>query len=405
MRIRSANTKCNSARVSVLALVKCLVFVTCAFSACTLSAAQGASNPERFFQEGEAALRDGKLTQAEVAFRRVVAVDPQSAGAFSNLGVIAMRQRSWARAIENLEKAERLAPTVAGIRLNIGLAYFKQGDYGRAVAPLKSVVRDQPASLQAQYLLGLCYFFTQRFPEAVQTLMPLWSSESENMNFLYVLAAGAHLAGQNDLEDRALARLVEIGHDTPEFHLLLGKARLNKNDFDAALQEFRHAADANPNLPFVHFNLGLALMNKRDFQAARDEFLKDIAIEPDVASNYDQLGTVYSYLENSAKSEKSFREAIRRDAHVASPHFGLAKVLQDQGKYSQALSELDIAEGLLPGDYHIHFVRGRVLLKLGRKQEAKKESAFATKILSERNTKISDQSQPVPSPEIISEPQ
>ena len=129
MRIRSANTKCNSARVSVLALVKCLVFVTCAFSACTLSAAQGASNPERFFQEGEAALRDGKLTQAEVAFRRVVAVDPRSAGAFSNLGVIAMRQRSWARAIENLEMSRPCRSILGEQALDTKPAIFQKTEH------------------------------------------------------------------------------------------------------------------------------------------------------------------------------------------------------------------------------------------------------------------------------------
>ena len=69
-------------------------------------------------------------------------------------------------------------------------------------------------------------------------------------------------------------------------------------------------------------------MNKQNFEAARDEFRKDIALEPDVALNYDQLGTVYSYLEQPDEAVKYFREAIKRDAHLASPHFGIAKILQ-----------------------------------------------------------------------------
>src|SRR5262249_47138194 len=148
-----------------------------------------------------------------------------------------------------------------------------------------------------------------------------------------------------------------------------------------------------------------ALMNKRDFQGARDEFLKDIAIEPDVASNYDQLGTVYTFLEDESSAEKYFREAIKRDPHLASPRFALAKILQNQGKYVPALTELDTAEELLHEDYHIHFVRGRLLVKLGRKQEGQKELAQASKILAERNPKINELSQPVPSPELTSNPE
>jgi tetratricopeptide (TPR) repeat protein len=398
--------KCKERRM-LLAIFLCwTVLAPTALAGFKVVAADTPSEIKRFFLEGEAALRNGDLTRAEVAFRHVTALDPQSAGAHSNLGVIAMRRHEWAKALEDLKKAAVLAPSVTGIRLNIGLAYFKEGDYDGAISPLQGVLHDEPASLQAQYLLGLCYFFTNRFPEAVQTLEPLWPLESSNMNFLYVLAAGAHLAGQKGLEDRALDQLVVVGKDTPEFHLLLGKARLNKGDYDGALQEFRRAAQADPKLPFVHFNLGLTLMNKQDFEGARGEFLKDIALEPDVALNYDQLGTVYSYLEQQGEAERCFREAIKRDAHLASPHFGLAKILQNRGKYSQALAELDTAEKLLPSDYHIHFVRGQVLVRLGRKPEAQKELKLAAEMQAEKNARgpQPNANQVVPSPELTSEP-
>jgi tetratricopeptide (TPR) repeat protein len=396
-------TMCDRFRGVSGFLSACLIFTLCPLSAFGTLAAEAQSNAEALFRKGESALRNGDLTQAEIAFRRVVALDPQSAGAFSNLGVIAMRRQDWPQALADLKKAARLAPKVVGVRLNIGLAYFKEGDYDSAIAPLKSVLRDEPA-LQPQYLLGLCYFFTGHFSDAVQTLEPLWSQESSNMNFLYVLGAGAHLAGQKELEDRALARLVEVGQDTPEFHLLLGKAHLNRLDYDGAFQEFQHAAEADPKLPFVHFNLGLTLMNKQNFEGARDEFRKDIALEPDVALNYDQLGTVYSYLQQQGEAVKSFREAIKRDAHLASPHFGLAKILQHQKKYRQALAELDIAERLLPSDQHIHFVRGQVLVRLGRKQEAQKEFNLATQILIAQRPHIGE-GQAVPSPELTSDQQ
>ena len=80
------------------------------------------------FAEGEAALRAGDLERAEGAFKKVLAADPNAAGAYANLGVIAMRRQQWGRALEMLRKAERLAPNVAGIRLNIGLIYYRQND-------------------------------------------------------------------------------------------------------------------------------------------------------------------------------------------------------------------------------------------------------------------------------------
>ena len=37
-------------------------------------------------------------------------------------------------------------------------------------------------------------------------------------------------------------------------------------------------------------------MKKQDLEAAKSEFLKDVAIEPDLADNYDQLGLI-AYLQ------------------------------------------------------------------------------------------------------------
>ena len=148
-------------------------------------------------------------------------------------------------------------------------------------------------------------------------------------------------------------------------------------------------------------------MNKGNFEGARNEFRQDIALEPDVALNYDQLGTVYSHLQEETEAEKYFREAIKRDAHLASPHFGLAKIWQSHGKYPQALAELDAAERLLPDDYHIRFVRGQVLVRLGRKQEAQKELKLAAEMLAEKSTQNpgAEPMQSMPSPEVTAEPQ
>ena len=171
-------------------------------------------DPQSAFQQGEAALRAGKLDQAERDFRAVLAANPQDAGAYANLGVIYMRRKQWQSALEMLHQAEHLAPTVAGVRLNIGLVYYRQDNFPAAIAPFESVVRDVPSSYQARYLLGLCYFFTDRYADAVTALEPLWAQASNQLNYLYVLGIAAGKAQRSDLEQRALGRMAEIGQDS-----------------------------------------------------------------------------------------------------------------------------------------------------------------------------------------------
>src|SRR5580692_3486213 len=348
-------------------------------------------DPKAAFEQGQAALQSGDLASAETAFRRVLSVDPQSGAAYANLGVIAMRRKEWDHALALLRKAEKLEPKMSGIRLNIGLVKYRRGDYAGAVAPLASVVRDQPDSQQARYLLGLCHVFTEHYADAVAVLEPLWPLMSNDFTYLYVLDIAAHNAGKGDLDEKALSRLVEVGAQSPEFHLILGKAYLNREEMDKAISELKLAASAR----------------KDDNDRAESEFRKDIAVEPDLPDNYEQLGLLYLQLQKDDEAERSFREALRYNPRQPASLIGLGRIYQRQGKNREALTALDSAEKLVPDNQNVHFVRGQVLLKLGRREEAQTELATSKKLvdasLNKQREKYGDS--PVPNPELKQPPQ
>jgi tetratricopeptide (TPR) repeat protein len=362
-----------------------------------------AQDLSQLFQAGQDALNRGRLDEAEQDFRQVLKVNPQVGGAYANLGVVYMRRKQWARALESLQKAEGLMPQVAGIRLNIGLAYYRQNEFLKAIPPFESVVRDQPGSRQARHLLGLCYFFAERWADATDTLEPLWPQQSSQLSYLYVLSIAAHRAGKTELDERATTQLVKAGEGSPEFHLFMGKAHLNLEQYDIALADFQAAAEANPKLTFLHFNLGLTYLRKQDYEHARDEFLKDAAIEPDVVNNYDELGDVYSLLQQDGDAEKSYREALRRDPRLINAYLGLTKIYQRQEKYQQALTAIDAAGKLDATRTDIHYLRGQVLIHMGRKEEGKKELETSVRIDNQRRGARQKQVEAgtLPSPELL----
>jgi len=367
--------------------------------------AVSSQSPATLFQAGEQALKENELDVAERNFRAVLAADPHNAGAYANLGVIAMRRKQWPKALELLQRASRLAPTVPGIRLNLGLAYYRQNEFAKAISPFESVVKDQPDWLQPRYLLGLCYFFNERWGDAVSALEPLWPQESDQLHYLYVLMISAQKAGNKDLDAKATERLVAVGDGSPAFHMLMGKAHLNLEQYDMALAELRQAVVGDPKLPFVHFNLGVAYLKKQQYPEARDEFLMDAKVEPDVALTYEQLGGVYALMEQEDKAEQSFRDAIERDPRLSNSWVGLAKIHQSQGKYSMALRELDAAAKLDPAREDLHYLRGQALNHLGRRQEGKAEMETSVRLDNERRAqKEKEIESAIPSPELTQEP-
>ncbi len=366
-------------------------------------ATSAAVDVRQLFQDGQAALNQNRLDEAERDFRRVLAADPQVGGAYANLGVVYMRRKEWGKALEALQQAKHLMPQVAGVRLNIGLAYYRQSEFLKAIPLFESVVRDQPDALQPRHLLGLCYFFGERWTDAANTLEPLWTQESTQLSYLYVLSIAAHRAGMKDVDEKATAQLVRVGEGSPEFHLFMGKAHLNLEQYDLALADFQAAAQANPVLTFVHFNMGLAYLKKQDYEHARDEFLKDAAVEPDLAFNYDELGDVEALLQQDNEAEKNYREALRRDPRLVNSYIGLAKLYQRAQKYQEALSAIDSAGKLDPDRTDIHYVRGQILLHMGRKEEGKKELETSVRIDNERRAARQKQVETgtLPSPELL----
>jgi tetratricopeptide (TPR) repeat protein len=371
------------------------------------SSQSSATDPAVLFQRGQTALNQGRLAEAERDFRQVLATNPQVGGAYANLGVVYMRRKQWAQALEMLHKAQHLMPEVAGIRLNIGLVYYRQSEFLKAIPPFESVVREQPNAFQPRYLLGECYFFVERWGDAADMLAPLWDQQSTQPLFLYMLSMSAHKAGKKELDEKAWTQLMKTGNGDPEFDLLMGKEHLQLEQYEMALNELQAAAQAAPKLPFVHFNLGLTYLGKQDYEHARDEFLKDAALEPDLALNYEELGDVYSLLQQDSDAEKSYHEALRRNPRLVNSWAGLAKAYQREQKYQLALNAIDEADKIDSGRTDLHYLRGQILVHMGHKEEGKKELELAVHIDNEKRAEREKQveTETVPSPELVQEQQ
>src|SRR5207248_724749 len=140
-----------------------------------------------------------------------------------------------------------------------------------------------PESEQARYLLGMCQVFTKHYDEGIKILQPLWSSRSSDVLYLYLMDIAAVESKKKELDEKILKQMIAVGGGTPEFHLILGKAYLKRDEVPQATAELERALEMNPRLPFIHLNLGIAYMRSADNEGAEAEFQKEIAVDPDLA--------------------------------------------------------------------------------------------------------------------------
>jgi tetratricopeptide (TPR) repeat protein len=172
---------------------------------------------------------------------------------------------------------------------------------------------------------------------------------------------------------------------------MLGKAYLNRGDDDKARAELEQAAQADAKLPMVHYNLGVVYKRKREYQKAKEEFLKDVAVEPDVAYNYDELGTMCLALEQNAEARRYFEQALQRNSQIGTSWYGLAKIDKAEKRYAPALKALDSAGAIDPKSGSVHYLRAQVLMQLGRKTEAQTEFDAVRRLQSETADRLEQQ--------------
>lgn len=349
---------------------------------------QTGANPAVIFHEGKEALQDGKLALAEEDFKRVITLNPEASAAYVNLAVAYMREKRWESALAELKKADRLSPNEPGIQLNIGLAYYRKNDFASAIKPFSAILQWTPDSHQARYLLGLCYFFRSRYKEASETLAPLWSTESHNLNYLYVVSIAASKSDNAALQQQSFDQMLTVGQNTPEFHLYAGKAWLAEDNTTKALEEFKAASTAQPDLPLVHYLLGRTYLEQHADQLAEAELQKDISIEPDFPYDYEDLGILYARLNQTDRAEHSFRQAITLDQTLVNSYIGVAKLYRTSSRYREALEMLDQAIALAPQSASVHYLRAQMLTHLGEAAKAQEEFDASARLLKSFNDQV-----------------
>ena len=112
---------------------------------------------ERSFQKGLQCEQSGAVKEAIQAYETAVHLDPNSAGAWVNLGTIYFNARQFGKAESHYRRALQADPTYALAHFNIGNLYDERGDYDRALQHYKDAVQLNPKYADAHYNLALLY--------------------------------------------------------------------------------------------------------------------------------------------------------------------------------------------------------------------------------------------------------
>lgn len=249
--------------------------------------------------------RGGRLSDAEAAYRQILASDPRNVEALNNLGTVLEDQGHHVEAAVCLERALTLAPNSGVLHFNLANALRAAGQCGRALAGYRQAL----------------------------VLVPNFAACHNNLGRLQMETGD--LAGAQ----RSFEEAVRIDPVHADAHYNLGALSQDRGDLDAARTSYQRAIALRADHAVAHYNLGMVCQAQRDWDAARAAFVEALRIRPDYVQPHCNLGAMLLAFGEDQRALAHFEHALEIDPDCAEAHFNRGLVLLGCGDYAAGWPE------------------------------------------------------------------
>lgn len=231
-------------------------------------------DPSALLQQAVGLHQQGRLADADAAYRRVLDAVPDHPDALRLLGLVALRTGAVRRAAACLERAAAANPASADTWQMRGGVQRQMGDTAAAVAAYRRAVRVRPVFPDCHFNLGNALSQAERFGEAAAAYrtavaqQPLQGAYRQNLSGVLLRlgdAAGAAVQARAAvaLEPQQAAMPMALGR---------AEARRGAAGAGAAERAHRRAALLDPGNEELAYDHGIALMEAGAVEAAAERF-------------------------------------------------------------------------------------------------------------------------------------
>jgi len=212
---------------------------------------------------------DGNALEAARELQRAAEADPSEANLF-NWGAEILTHRAADQAVEVFSKGHRLFPRSTRTLLGLAVALYSRGSYDPAAQAFFDAADLDPAD-PAPYL------FLGKVSSAAITGAPGYATRMERFAKLHPENAWANyyyaatLARTTPRKRELLEKAVRLDPMLADAFVMLGTLYADEENLPKAVDAFRSAIQANPQLEEAHYRLAMAYRKTGEANKARQE--------------------------------------------------------------------------------------------------------------------------------------
>lgn len=314
--------------------------------------------------------QQGRLAEAEAAWRAILERKPDDPEALHLLGLILART-GRPEGLDLLDRSIERAPRHAAFLNNRAQILAEAGRGDEALRDLRRAVMLEPRFHAAYCHLGSLLRRLGRLEEALAAFRKALAIDAR--------VPEAHVGLGNVLRERgdpAAARAayeaaLNVEPANASAHYNLGALLLEAGDAAGAEQAFRKALEREPRNPFALNNLGAALREAGRTAQARECFEKAVAIDPRNVEALNNLGLALQHEERYAEAIGRYREAAQLRPGFAEALLNWGNTLKDMGDLDGASAIYAKALAIRPGFAQALVNSASVALDRGNLDEAR----------------------------------
>jgi tetratricopeptide (TPR) repeat protein len=330
--------------MSARAMILLCLAVSCAFSDVRAQKPDAASL-QRYTQEGEKALAEGRYDEAAQAYEKLRELSP-GADVYARLGLIYFQQGMFEKAVPVLRQALKLKPALPKIDVLLAMSLSELGRYEEALPALQKGFRrtaDPVLKRSSGLHLQRVYTGLRQDDKAVEVALALTRAYPKDPEVLY--HAGRLFGNYAYL---STVKLAEVAPNSLWLHLAAGEANESQGRFDAALAEYRQVLSLDPKRPGIHYRLGRVMLARAHKSPtsmvsepeALKEFEQELQLDPTNANAAYEAGEIHRKSARLDQAFALFSLAVKDDPDFEEALLGLARALISSGKPEQALPHL-----------------------------------------------------------------
>ncbi len=270
--------------------------------------------------------KKGSLQEAKKLYEAALEVSPNLASAWNNLGTIYMKERNYGGALTALQRALRIEPDCADPYYNLACLCALQKNVAESLSYLKKAVSaDGEArkwALTDEDLKNLHgHSEYEKIIREEKGESPGLIIGQSGLNPQHARAAKKDWAQASHSEQKGkeeAQHVPQVPGATDEAAILYRNALAyhREGSLTKAKELYEAALEISPNLASAWNNLGTIYMKERNYGGALTVLQRALRMKPDHADPYYNLACLYALQENVATSLSYLKKAVSVDGEV-----------------------------------------------------------------------------------------